>query len=166
MEGVENSPIVLAFAQLVVLILNVFLYSRQKSAVDVEKRDRGAFGNSVAQALQLATSADRRVETIELDHYRKLSTMFAAQATELEEAKARIRSLEETVSSLSNKLASRDRADRSAAKRAEKESEPEMPAEPGSADVDELVRLGHAIPLAPQLPAPAARPNSFGKSAR
>jgi len=168
MESVENSPIVLAFAQLVVLILNAILYARQKNVVDVEKRDRGAFGGDVSRAVQMAERAERTASTIEVEHYHKLAALFAAQSSELEQAKAKIRSLEETVSSLSNKLASRERADKSAERRAAKETLPDLPTEPGASGVDELVRNGMAIPLFPQQPAPAApaRPSNFGRMAR
>lgn len=164
----ENSPLVLAIAQIVVLILNAILYARQKNAVDVEKRDRGVFGADVSKALRLAEEASREAKTIEVDHYRKLAALFAAQSAELEQAKAKIRALEETVSSLSNKLASRERADRSAEKRAAKEQHQELPAGPGASDVDDPVRNGMAIPLFPQQPGPAALtlPNNFGRSAR
>lgn len=170
MQSVENSPIALALAQIVLFVVQAIIYSRQKSALDVEKRDRAVFGPQVTHALEVAQAAKRDVETIELSHYKKLAALFEAQSTELANAKAQIRALEETVTSLSNKLASRERADAKAAKRAAQADDAEEP-EPSSApngaqvDLDELLRThGHPMGgagLAAPEPPPRTRP--FGK---
>lgn len=176
MGSVENSPIAIAIAQIIALIFSAVLYARQKSALDIEKRDRGAFGKDVSQALSLATDAKHDVKTIELEHYKKLAALFSICSTELELAKTQIRSLEESVASLSNKLASRERADRNAAKAAavaapaEGEGDlgapalpPGFPAKPTMAD---LINAGLAVPMAP-VSAPAQQPAStFGKVVR
>lgn len=167
-DSVESSPVLLAFAQLVVLILSALIYGRQKNALDVEKRDRGAFGGAVERALGLATDAKQEVERINVDHYKKLATMFAECCAETEALKAKVRAQEESIASLSNKLASRERADKSAEKKAAKEAavedpQPGLPTAPGAAGVDDLVRQGLAIPLGPQQPGPVGRRRPFGQ---
>jgi len=148
-ESVENSPFALALAQIVLFIVQAIIYSRQKSALDVEKRDRAVFGPQVAHALEVAEAAKRDVETIELSHYKKLAALFEVQSTELANAKAQIRALEETVQSLSNKLASRERADRAAEKRRGKgdasEGEEDPAGEPQS--LQDLIKQGIALPM-------------------
>lgn len=167
MESVEHSPIAIALAQLVILVINAILYSRQKNGADNEKRERAEFRPKVEQAYTWAQDAKRGVETVELDHYKKLLALFQAQAAELAEAKAKIAQLEESLASLSNKLASRERADRSAAKRAAQETqEPEaeeLPAK-GKVTLDDLIRNGAAIPLTPEAPPPSQ--TTFGKVVR
>jgi len=168
-QGIENSPIALAFGQLTVFILSALIYGRQKSALDLEKRDRGIFGIDVKAAVQAASEAKRTVDMVEVDHYRKLATLFTCLTTEHEGCKAKIAALEESVSSLSNKLASRDRADKAVAKRttaqSEKENEGLVPTVAGASDLDSILRA-HGVPMAPVTASPEARPASFGKLAR
>lgn len=163
--SVENSPFALALVQLVILVVNAILYSRQKSALDVEKRDRGAFHPLVQQAVADATAARRGTEQIEVDHYKRLHSLLSSIATEHEADRAKLRAMEESVSSLSNKLASRDRADAAAAKRAAKpsqEREDVVPVDAGAVDMDSLLRA-HGVPVGPPAAAPeAVRPPGFG----
>lgn len=167
--SVENSPFALALVQLVILVVNAILYSRQKSALDVEKRDRGAFHPLIQQAVADATAARRGTEQIEVDHYKRLHALLSSIATEHEADRAKLRAMEESVSSLSNKLASRDRADAAAAKRAAKAvvetDDGVVPPMAGASDLDSLLRA-HGVPMAPVTASPEARPVGFGKLAR
>lgn len=178
-QSVENSPIALAIAQLVILIINAVLYSRQKSALDVEKRDRGQFGPQVQQALSVAEAAKHEIGKLEVEHYKRLAALVSALTAEHEACKQKVLALEESVASLSNKLASRDRADAAAAKRKAaaampaEEGAPQLPmfhgpqaGQPGVLDAATLAQLG-AIPLSQPSAAPAApRDPTFGKVAR
>lgn len=161
----ENNPLWLAFAQLVVLIANAYLFARQKSTAELGKHDTASFGLDVRNALQLATQASAKVETIEVGHYKVLLAKYEGVIVELRDAQAQIKCLQETVDSLGNKLASRERADRSFAKKAAKEHQDE-PKEPDPSDVDALVKNGMAIPLSPNHPEPAGIPRTFGKKMR
>lgn len=168
-ESVEYSPIVLAFAQLVVLVLSGLIYGRQRSALDLEKRDRSVFGPIVSQAAADAAAAKRVAEEVETEHYRRLAALFAAQASEHEACKAKLRALEESVASLSNKLASREKIEQRAAKRAEAAAaapaqDEAGAAAPGAEDMDTLLRT-HGIPMGQPPPAPAGyqRPPAFGR---
>lgn len=167
-----DSPLAVVIAQIVVLVLNAVLYARQKNAVDVERRDRGVFGPRVDYAVLTAEAAKREAENIDGEKYRALASIVQQQAVEIADLKAKIRSLEESVQSMSNKLASRERADRSAERRAAQVSPPaplEAPPDqqataPGGVDAATLAALG-AIPLRADA-APAAAPRgSFGRKA-
>lgn len=171
-ESMQNSPLVLALAQVVVLVLNAIIYSRQKNAADNEKRERGRFGEQVSEAVRTAQDAKREAFQIDTEKYRSLASMVEQQAVEIAKLKAQVVALEESVASLGNKLASRERADRNAEKRAahatpapgrDDEDEGPQAGRPGGTDAATLARLG-AIPLQPEA-APAAQgaPRSFGR---
>lgn len=168
-QSVENSPIALALAQLVILIVNAILYSRQKSALDVEKRDRGVFHPLVQQAVADASAAKQGTERIEVDHYKRLHAILASVTTEHETDRAKLRAMEESVASLSNKLASRDRADTAAMKRAAKvaaeSDEVVVPVGAGAPELDSLL-AAHGVPMGRTTAAPAAQASTFGRVAR
>jgi len=117
-NSVDMGQIALLGLQLVVLIVGAVIYSLQHGMYGLEKRDRGMFGDRVAEALRQASAALRGAEMIEVEHYKALATKYAALLTEVEQLRVQIHSCNESVSSLSNKLASRQRADAAADRRA------------------------------------------------
>lgn len=164
-ESVENSPIVLAFAQLVILIANAYLFARQKNQAERRKPDELRLESLVQTAVLDASSAKREVELIEVGHYNALMVKYNEVLVELRDAQSKIRIMGESIASLSNKLASRERADRSAAKAAP-QSGVEEPPEPGPGNLDDILRA-HGMPLnAPPGSSTPAIPSTFGKKAR
>lgn len=172
--SMDLGQIALIVVQIIMLVITFYSQARQASAIDIEKRDRGIFGANVTEALRVAQAALRGVELIEVDHYRTLASKHAKSLEEIEDLKIKILALEESVKSLSNKLASRQRADFAEMKRAQVlESEEINPpvgkitTHKGEYDLEQLKALGLAVPLATQ---PQAQPinNSvpFGKSVR
>jgi len=118
MNSVDFGQIALLCVQLIVLVVGSIIYSLQNGMYRIERRERGVFGDRVAEAFRAASSALRGVETIEVEHYKALATKYASLLTEVEGLKVMLRSCEESISSLSNKLASRQRADTAADRRA------------------------------------------------
>lgn len=171
--SVDMGQIALIIVQVVMLFITFYVQSRQMSAVDIEKRDRGNFGANVSEALRVAQAALRGVELIEVEHYRALASKHAKLLQDVEDLKCQVLSLEESVKSLSNKLASRQRADMAEMRRAVQIEETEINppvgkvgTHKGEYNLEELKAMGLAVPLntAPQ-PQP---PNgvAFGKSFR
>lgn len=162
----------LLVAQLVIAALCAVAYLRQKNAYDVDKRDREGFGAKLEVVYGKVGDVQRAVETIELSHYKALAAKYDIAMQDISRLEKQVAGLKETVEALSNKLASRDRADRAAAAR-------ERPAKPAPEDsapsagaaepsVDELIRA-HGIPLRPPVngTAPAGViPADFGRSAK
>jgi len=152
-----DSMIISAFSllgvQFLAVVLGAIIYSRQKSASDNEKRERGVFGPRVDEALRKAHDALLGVERIDVEQYRALAKKLADAYAEIEMLKAKVAALDESIRSLSNKLASRERADRLAASR-EKDDETEVvPPKPRKqnashdAMLEELKAQGLAVPL-------------------
>jgi hypothetical protein len=171
---VDISPLAIAILQIVALVFQAVLYARGKNAVDLEKRDRGTFGGLVDNAVRIAEDAMRTADRIDVEKYRALASLVEQQATTIATLRAQVVALEESVASLSNKLASRERADRSAERRAAATVAPlpealpvQEAVQPGGMDAATLARYG-AIPLhannhaAPEAP---ERPRSFGRVA-
>lgn len=151
-------------AQFLALVLGAIIYSRQKSALDIEKRDRGTFGTRVDEALRRASDALLGVERIDVEQYRTLAKKLAEAYAEIEMLKAKSIAQEESIKSLSNKLASRDRADKVAAK---DEAKPVAHQVPGVIQEDIMEQLraqGLAVPLAPPVEQPLNnRTPNFGR---
>lgn len=166
MESMENSPIVLVFAQLVVLLANAYLFARQKNQGENKKLDVAMLLNQVSEAIRTAEGAKQDVMTVEVTHYKKLAALHDAQQREIEHLRSKVDCLQETVDSLSNKLASRDRADKGAEKRAGKASKAEEEPPAGQMDLEDVIRA-HGLPLV-NPPAAGGPPvnHSFGKKAR
>lgn len=169
--SVDLGQIALLFVQLIALVITFFVHARQLSALDIEKRDRGTFGARVSEALRLATDALTGVEKIDKEKYDKLAKKHVDSLAEIEELKLKILRLEESVKSLANKLASRERADRNAFRQPETQPEnPEVaPKIDGPHDLEWLKAQGIAVPLASAQQQPQTLPpNSvaFGKTVR
>lgn len=174
----EQSQISIAIAQLVVLVVNAIIYARQKSAVDVEKRDRGAFLPLVQEAERVARTASASIQALTFEHYEALRAKYEALLLHTKDLEVQIATLKESVASLTNKLTSRDRADaarerRAAEREALRAPAPAQPqADDGAAETGDsladLIASGAAIPLRPHVApeAPAAMPNHFGVAAR
>lgn len=173
--SVDFGQIALIIIQIIMLIITFFVHSRQLSAVDIEKRDRGDFGAKVAEALRVAQAALRGVELIEVEHYKALAAKHAKLLQDVEDLKCQILSLEESVKSLANKLASRQRADNAEFRRMssfqpDEEINPPVSRPPkGEVDLEWLKAQGVAVPLstAPQQPQnPPPNSAAFGKMVR
>lgn len=170
LESAQYSPLSIVVAQIVVLVLNAILYSRQKNSADNEKRERGRFGETVTEALHVARDAKKTADNVDGEKYRALASIVEQQGLEIARLRATVLAQEETIKSLANKLASRERADRAAERRAEASATPapgrdedQAATSPGGLDAATLARLG-AIPFQPEAaPAAASRPNNFGR---
>lgn len=170
----ENSPLVLAIAQIIVLIGQAVAYLRTKQDLARTRTDMGTLTLDTRTAKDTADGAKRAVESIEISHYQSLRAKYEEVLTDLVAARSKIAALQgevesmrESIASLNNKLASRERTDKAAARKAAQEEAQELPTDPGKSGVDDLVRqLG--IPLAGNNAVPAAggRPAGFGRSAR
>lgn len=147
--SVDMGQIALVFVQLFALVITFFVHSRQLSALDIEKRDRGTFGARVSEALRIATDALTGVEKIDKEKYDKLAKKHVESLAEIEELKLKILRLEESIKSLANKLASRDRADRNAfrAPEATEENTQPQPKDGGVVSLEKLKEMGLAVPL-------------------
>jgi len=98
--------------QFLTAILGMLIYSRQKSALSIEQRDRGEFRPLVQKALALAADALAGVDRIDVEQYRTLAKKLGEAYADIEQLKAKIVALQESIASCHNKLASRERADR------------------------------------------------------
>ena len=176
MEKIEFS---LVIAQVVVLALSQLIYSLQKSAYNLEKRDRGILAPQVTEALRLSTEAKQVVESLNTAKYESVRNDLIECCKENAKLKAQVNGLEESIANLSNKLASRDRADAMAMRRAaargfKPDDDDETPAATPAAPttprtLEEAIAAGIALPLHPS-PAPEAAANQiplgFGKRAQ
>lgn len=164
-------------AQFLVFLVNALIYARQKSALDVEKRDRGAFLPMVQQAERVARDAASAIGALTYEHYEVLRAKCEALMLENKDLRVQIDGLKESVASLANKLASRDRADAARERRAAEREALRAPP-PASTQADEvaeesgdplaeLIASGQAIPLGPRVaPAASTPPSHFGLSVR
>lgn len=165
----DYAQILLLIGQGLVALASAIIYGRQKSAVDIEKRDRGVFGATVTDALRHAQSAERLAQELRLQNYETLRQKFEELYLENAQLKAKVLTLEESVASLSNKLASRDRADRQAARKEAAELQGNGDSHPAPQTLEDLVRAGLAVPLSQpnsQVPPPPPNARSFGRSAK
>jgi len=119
----------IAGVQFLALIHGAIIYSRQKSAVDVEVRDRQEFRPLVQKALALAGDALAGVERVDVEQYKTLAKKLGEAHAEIEFLRAKITALEGSIASAHNKLASYAKQD----KRVEKE-ERAQPADNGKSD--------------------------------
>jgi len=160
---VEKIEFSLVIAQAVILGLSQLIYALQKSALNIEKRDRGVFAPQVTEALRLAAEARQEVYSLNTQKYESVRNDLLDCCKENAKLKAQISGLEESIHALSNKLASRDRADAMAIRRAkaatfEPESEDEQ-APTAPRNLQEAITAGLAVPLGgPQPAAPQSTP--------
>lgn len=165
----DYAQILMLIGQGLVALASAIIYSRQKSAVDVEKRDRGVFGITVTDALRHAQEAERVARELRLDNYELLRQKFEGLVLENAQLKAKVAALEESVASLSNKLASRERADRRAAREEAAQASANGDGHHAPQTLDDLVRTGLAVPLSQsntQAPPPPPNARSFGRTAK
>jgi len=154
--------------QFLAAIAGLAIYSRQKSALDIEKRDRGSFGVDVAKALSAANDALAGVTRIDVEQYRDLARKYAHVVEELETLKVKYRSLEESLAHVNQKLASREKYEKRAAQNEPRWVAQELPATPpaphapapapgtfeippGVDPIEFMKQMGVAQPLAPQM---------------
>jgi len=166
MQSMDYGSISLVFLQIVVVIANAVVYVRQKGQGDAGKHDIESFRSVVNSAFSMATEAKQDVKLINAEQYEVVANKCKELMIELQDAKARIKCLQETVDSLSNKLASRERADKKATKGKDIEEE-EVTQVPGQVTLEDLIRSGQALPLNGSAPVEPVQPrSSFGKVAR
>jgi len=183
-EGVLYGVLSLLGLQLLSFLGGILIYARQKSALDVEKRDRGVFGPMVKEAAKVAADALAGVERIDVDQYRSLAKKLGEAYAEIEFMKAKIAALEESIRTMNNKLASREKYEKRAERREQAEHDDTLPLPPAgrqaSGDmeippgVDPLEWFkakGLAVPLEgqayqqQQLPLNNQVPGKFGRKA-
>jgi hypothetical protein len=97
--------------QFLAVIFGVLIYSRQKSAMGLEMRDRGIFKATVDRAMAFAQDAVDGVKRIDLEQYQTLARKLGEAHAEIVGLKAEIQSLRESILSCHNKLAARTRAE-------------------------------------------------------
>lgn len=126
------------------------------------ERENSALALLLAEARKDSARALALVEALEVSHYKALQGRQLALETDVQAWHVKANSLEESMHSLSAKLASREKLERKAF---DKANLPPAPvAEPtGPMTIDELIAQGHAIPLAGTEPAQPHRNGSFGK---
>jgi len=166
-ESMENSPVWLALVQILVVIGNAYLLARQKNRSEVEKQGVDQVKIDLGLVRQLAEAARTEATLLNTDKYEAVRAKCEELLIELRDCQAKNRALAESVTSMSNKLASREKVEKRAAKAAAEEAEEDVQQSqvgPGGLSPDVLAQLG-AIPLQPQHPAPAT-PSTFGKTAR
>ncbi len=168
MGSVENSPVWLALIQFLVVLGNAVVYVRFKHRGDVEKRDLGDFKLSLEAIRLVADAAKISADLANGDKYESVRLRCDDLASSLKGCQGDNAILRESVQSLSNKLASREKIERHAAKR---EADEEAAREAGNGEVpmtaEQLQAMG-AIRL-PMQPAPlSARtvPPGFGRMGR
>lgn len=98
--------------QFLTAIFGVAIYTRQKSALSLEQRDRGEFRPLVQQALALAGDAIAGVDRIDVEQYKVVSRKLGEALAEIELLKAQIVSLKGSIESAHNKLANFSRNER------------------------------------------------------
>lgn len=172
MESMENSPIWLALVQILVVIGNAYLLARQKNRSEVEKRDVEGFRIDLGLVRQLAEAAKQDAHDLNVQKYEAIRAKCDEVLLELKDCRLSNQVLRETVTSLSNKLASREKVEKRNASKAEEPEPPEeevqLPPVPGGMTAAQLAQLG-GIPLqapSPAAPAASARMADFGKVAR
>lgn len=150
----------------------LYAYNRIRSQQDSQGQERIQWGFKVEAAVSQADSAMKKAEAIETAHFGKLRALFEAQSVELADARARITSLEKELKVCQMKLASEERINRRDEKRRAKDDAPDpepetagVPIAPGG-DLDSLLRQFGTPLNGAQPAAPAARPSTFGKSAK
>jgi len=165
-----GGQIAMALVQMLVLMINGFLYARQKSAIDVEKRDRGAFGVDVEFAKNLSMTLRDTVQALKTKSYDELKEICEDLLRDNAKLRAQVMSHEESIKTLNNKLASRQRTETKLAKKVEQEEELPEDENGQQPSMEELARRGIAVPLfasAPQTPPPQAPPaRTFGRAAK
>lgn len=161
----------LLFVQAGFVAACLYAYTRIRSQQDSQGLQRETWTAQLNLAVTNADSAKRMAETIEVDHFRRLRSLFEVQSGELSEAKARITSLEKELKVCQMKLASEERINRrDEARRRKEEPDPGqeetgVPAAPGG-NLDSLLRKFGTPLNGEQSPAPAAASSTFGKVAR
>lgn len=168
--SIDLGHIALLGVQIIGLFITFFIHSRQLSALDIEKRDRGAFAQRVSDAVRVANEALQGVTHINITHYESLAKKHAIMTQELETLKAECEALREMLKSLSNRVAARVRFD--AAEHREAQSvRVEAPIKSSANDRDieileELKAQGLVTPLSVAQPPPQPQPPNafaFGK---
>lgn len=89
-----------------------FLYARFRSKADAERTLLAPWGIKVEAAIGTANDAKRAVETIELEHYKSLRSLFESQALQIANLKAENTALLQRIESLEVKVQTLQRMDR------------------------------------------------------
>ncbi|MEK6283954.1 MAG: hypothetical protein AABN95_26685 [Acidobacteriota bacterium] len=126
------------------------------------ERETSTLATAIAEARKDAARALQVVESLELSHYKALQGRQLALETEVAAWRVKVDSLDESVKSLSAKLASREKIEKRNIERpAVLVPEPEAPA--GPMTVEQLIAAGHAIPLDGNPAGQPSRNGNFGR---
>lgn len=161
--------------QLAIAAASLYAYNRIRGKEDAAGQEKLTWGIRIEAANSAADSAKRLVETMEVEHFKRLRALFEAQAAELAESRARITSLEKELKVCQMKLASEERIERRITKGKAAKAEPDEEEEdhvkgngqPKQLELQELIRA-HGVPLTHQPAGGPAEPSpkNFGKIAR
>lgn len=155
-----NGTFALVFVQILAVILcavaAVLLFVRSGALLHAQSR----IENACAQATSVADLAKREVEAINTTKYETVKSLLATCELRSNSAVNKADSIEESVKTLQNKLASRERQEKIAEKKGAKIASGDDEPETGTvADIDELIKNGKVFPLAtPQYPPQSAKP--------
>jgi hypothetical protein len=162
--------------QLAIAAASLYAYNRIRGKEDIAGQQREAWSAKLELAVSNADSARRQVETIEVSHYKALSALFQQQSLELSEMRSKLKQMEMELATCRAKLASEERMTRRAVAKSKAAAAPdgeEDPADPtlptglpANPTIEDLRKLGLAVPMSPVNQAPAQQPASFGKVAR
>ena len=182
MENFLNySMLSLIGVQFLGVIFGVLIYTRQKSALGLEMRDRGEFRPVVQRALSLAADALAGVERIDVEQYRSLAKKLGEAHAEIESLKAQLIALKGSIESAHNKLAGYAKLEKRAAREEAESSVPisnalplrnEFEIPPGVDPLEWMKSNGLAQPLQGQVAYQQQKmplihtPKSFGKQVR
>lgn len=158
----------LILVQIAVAGACLYAYTRLRHAQDTAGQEKISWGVKVEAAVTQADTARRLVESIEVEHYKRLRSLVESLNAELTDARARIVSLERELKVCQTKLASEERIARRDEQRRAERTNQVVPAGLGEPDADSLVHLPGVIPLGPTAaPAAATAPakSNFGRPA-
>jgi len=154
-----HAEICLVFIMVVTIIVGLFAASRLMNAAALCQRDVAAVKLEVGEANAAAARALNTAEALKLEHYETLRQKILDVETLALSAKAAAASLDESLSTVNNKLASRVREEKKAIKG--------KPPEPEQLEIDSpLPEFFPMDPVAPTLPYPGQVNGHFGKKMR
>jgi hypothetical protein len=166
----------LLVTQLVIAGLSLYAYNRIRGKEDTQGLKMDNWAARLELAVTTADSAKRQAEDIEVEHFRKLRALFNEQEIEIGRLNGKVKALEAELTICTKKLATAARYDRRDKEKADKEAaqeagedqvDPQLPTGlPANPTMEDLRKLGLAVPMSPTN-APAQQPAStFGKVAR
>jgi hypothetical protein len=116
--------------------------------------------SEIAKAITIADLAKREVDALNTEKYEAIKSLLQVCETRSNSAVNLVTSIEESLKTVQNKLASRERQEKAAERKVTKSVPEDDEPETGStAEISELVKNGKAFALAmPQHPPQSAKP--------